>query len=115
MDFLKQTAERILTLFPLNNIIIFESMPDFADNTRAVFDALLTEYSSVFYDYLLCGRPIGLCWEDFEEYNRNVGFTVDIDEALEGCERLYTVDALCAFIADVARGTRPSAGRTCRQ
>jgi len=67
-------------------------------------DALLTDYSSVFYDYLLCDRPIGLCWEDFEEYNRNEGFTVDIDEALEGCERLYTADALCAFIADVAEG-----------
>ena len=69
-----------------------------------VCDALLTDYSSVFYDYLLCDKPIGLCWEDFEEYSRNEGFTVAPDKAMAGGERLYTADDLCAFIADVADG-----------
>ena len=41
-----------------------------------VADALLTDYSSVYYDYLLLDRPIGLCWDDYEEYKAN-GFKVN--------------------------------------
>ena len=41
MNFLKKAAERVITLFPLKNIIIFESIPDYTDNTRAVFDELV--------------------------------------------------------------------------
>ena len=67
-------------------------------------DALLSDYSSVYYDYLLCNRPIGLCWEDFEEYNKRDGFTVDPTFIMRGGEKLYTEQDLCNFINSVAKG-----------
>ena len=66
-------------------------------------DALITDYSSVFYDYLLCDRPIGLCWEDFEEYQKNEGF-VDgaIDNMKKASEILITKDDLACFIENLS-------------
>lgn len=37
-------------------------------------DSLITDYSSVFIDYLLLNRPIGFIVDDIEDYNRNNGF-----------------------------------------
>lgn len=67
-------------------------------------DAMLSDYSSVYYDYLLTDKPIGLCWEDFEEYNRNEGFTVDPEYAMSGGEKIYTAEDLCLFIERIANG-----------
>lgn len=66
-------------------------------------DALITDYSSVYYDYLLCDKPIGLCWEDFDEFNQNEGFAVDIDKMLSGGEKLYDVNDLCGFIERISK------------
>lgn len=67
-------------------------------------DALLSDYSSVYYDYLLKDRPIGLCWEDFEDYKSRNGFIVDPDYIMAGGEKIYTADDLCRFICNVADG-----------
>lgn len=67
-------------------------------------DALISDYSSVYYDYLLCNKPIGLCWDDFEEYNKREGFTVDINYIMSGGEKIYNADDLCSFITRVAQG-----------
>ena len=40
-------------------------------------DALITDYSSVYFDYLLLDRPIGFAADDFEEYERNRGFAFE--------------------------------------
>lgn len=67
-------------------------------------DALLTDYSSVYYDYLLLDRPIGLCWDDYDEYVRNEGFQVDPAVIMAGGEKIYQPDDLCGFISRVAGG-----------
>ena len=67
-------------------------------------DALLTDYSSVYYDYLLCDKPLGLCWEDYDLYSKNVGFAVDMDTVMAGGEKIYTTEDLCSFISHVANG-----------
>lgn len=67
-------------------------------------DALLSDYSSVYYDYLLCDKPIGLCWEDFEEYSQNEGFYDDPMVITRGGEKLWKPEDLCRFIADVRNG-----------
>jgi len=56
--------------------------------------ALISDYSSVYYDYLLVDRPIGLCWDDFDSYNELEGFTVDPHEMLAGGEKIYTPEEL---------------------
>lgn len=67
-------------------------------------DALLTDYSSVYYDYLLTDRPIGLCWDDYEVFKEREGFAVDMDKVMAAGEKIYTADDLCAFIAALAAG-----------
>ena len=73
-------------------------------NVLNASDALISDYSSVYYDYLIKNKPIGLCWEDFDEYERTEGFIVDPNVVMAGGEKIYTIDELCAFITRVAKG-----------
>lgn len=41
------------------------------------FDALLTDYSSVYFDYLITNKPIGFTIDDFESYSNGKGFIFD--------------------------------------
>lgn len=47
----------------------------------SVTDLLITDYSSVYFDYLLLDKPIAFSIDDYESYQRNVGFV--LDDALE--------------------------------
>jgi CDP-glycerol glycerophosphotransferase (TagB/SpsB family) len=90
--------------------LIFIKNDFFADKSFSNYqllgssDALISDYSSVYYDYLLCDKPIGLCFDDFEEYNKREGFTMDVNIILKGGVKLYNIDDLCAFVSDVADG-----------
>ena len=104
----QQDVSKISNLY-LSNIVLIDN--DFLDShgvsnyeLLGACDALLTDYSSVYYDYLLCDKPIGLGWEDFEEYNTNEGFTVDPDFIMKGGEKLYTTDDLICFTQRIASG-----------
>lgn len=70
-------------------------------------DAMVSDYSSVYYDYLLTDKPIGLAWEDVEEYKQKQGFALDPDLVFSGGEKLYNVEDFCAFIRRIARGEDP--------
>lgn len=67
-------------------------------------DALLTDYSSVYYDYTLCDKPIGAVWEDIEDYKKNPGFIIDIDYYWQGAVKIFSIDELNKFVLDVANG-----------
>ena len=67
-------------------------------------DALITDYSSVYYDYLLTDKPIGLVWEDYEEYKKNQGFALNPDLVYQGGEKIYSVDDFCVFIKRISNG-----------
>lgn len=67
-------------------------------------DALLTDYSSIYFDYLACNKPIGAVWEDVEFYRQNRGFCMDIDYYMSGSEKIYTVEDFLCFIEHVAKG-----------
>lgn len=79
-----------------NNLIPYEFMGS--------CDALLSDYSSVFYDFMVCNKPIGLVWNDIEEFKKNVGLFDFYEEATIGCIKIYTFEGLCDFIKSVAEG-----------
>lgn len=75
------------------------------DNYRlmASADALVSDYSSSAYAYLLLDRPIGFVLSDIEHYK--LGFSVEnIFDYLPG-KLIYTVNDFTDFISDVINGT----------
>ncbi len=48
------------------------------------FDALITDYSSIYLDYMLLERPIVFLPYDLEDYENSVGFTMDYMENTPG-------------------------------
>ena len=67
-------------------------------------DALLTDYSSIYFDYTLCDKPIGLIWEDYADYENNPGFALDMEYYMKGGVKIYNAEEFCSFIKDVADG-----------
>ena len=68
-------------------------------------DALLTDYSSVYFDYTLADKPIGVVWEDIEKYREYPGFAVNLSYYLQGAEKIFTIEDLCSFVDNVAKGS----------
>lgn len=66
-------------------------------------DALITDYSSVFYDYLLLDKPIGFTENDVTEYGKNRGFAVDPEKFRPG-KRIRSLKELETFITDLSKG-----------
>ena len=64
-------------------------------------DALITDYSSVYYDYLLTGKPIGLAIDDIKEYENKVGFSYNYYETIKG-KYLYNAKDIVNFIENIA-------------
>ena len=64
-------------------------------------DALITDYSSVYYDYLMCDKPIGIVWDDYEEYKKNVNFAVDMDYHMKAGEKIYNIQDFELFIKNL--------------
>lgn len=92
--------------FPKNSNIVFLKNKDiFAfgltpTSTLACGDALITDYSSVTFDYLLLNRPIGFLIPDFEQYKTEVdgGFVYDDPLSMLPGEKFVDQDGLEKFI-----------------
>lgn len=70
-------------------------------------DAMITDYSSIVFDYLLTGKPIALTWEDFEEYKERVGFAIDMNLLRSCSSLLYNPEDFDAFFRDLVEGNDP--------
>ena len=67
-------------------------------------DALISDYSSIYYDYTLCDKPIALIWEDIEDYRKTPGIAKGVEPLLAGGQKVYTIDELKDFVFDVHSG-----------
>jgi CDP-glycerol glycerophosphotransferase len=72
---------------------------------------LITDYSSVWTDYLVADRPILLFCPDYEEYGATRGFNVPDLAAVAPGQLVTDVAALAGFVADVAAGRDPQGAR----
>jgi CDP-glycerol glycerophosphotransferase (TagB/SpsB family) len=64
-------------------------------------DALITDYSSVFYDYLLLDRPIGFTVDDVEEYGKKRGWAVENPNELKPGKRIANQSDFYEFLDDL--------------
>lgn len=68
------------------------------------FDALLTDYSSIAFDYLLLDRPIGYTIDDMDYYQQKRGFTIDAPETLMSGALIRDYEGLLKYISAVEDG-----------
>ncbi len=67
-------------------------------------DAMITDYSSIFYDFLLLDRPIGFTEDDVNDYGDTRGFAFDNPDDYKPGMKLKSIDDLYQFIDNVACG-----------
>lgn len=70
----------------------------------ACADALVTDYSSIYFDYLLLDRPIGFTCDDLDAYGGSRGFVVSDPLALMPGMKLKTYADFHAFAEKAAAG-----------
>lgn len=92
------------------NIIVF-SHDNFLDENLDLYrllkqsDALITDYSSVFYDFLLLNRPIGFTEDDIGEYGSNRGFAISDPDWFRPGMKLRDSDDFYKFVMTVVKET----------
>ena len=72
------------------------------------FSALISDYSSVTFDYLYLDRPIAYTLDDFEEYKISRGFAMENPLDYMPGHHVHTYDDLTRFISDVVNGNDES-------
>lgn len=70
-------------------------------------DALITDYSSVYYDFLLADKPVAAVWEDLQEYLELPGLIDNYEYYMSGAEKVYNRDDFIVFLDNVACGRDP--------
>lgn len=64
-------------------------------------DSLLTDYSSVFIDYLITGKPMAFVFDDMESYSSSRGFNFDDPLDYLPGEKLTSADEFLNYLADL--------------
>lgn len=67
-------------------------------------DALITDYSSVYYDYLLTNKPIGLVIDDLNEYSKKNGFWYGEYKSFIKGQYIETYEDFISFVNELSRG-----------
>ena len=67
-------------------------------------DALITDFSSIYFDYLMLNKPIAFVGPDSDQYGKNRGYAFDNIEDLMPGPQIKTAEEFSAFLASVAKG-----------
>ena len=86
-------------------------IPDYADTNEvlSIVDVLITDYSSIFFDFLVTGKPILFYVWDAESYVQERGSYFSLDE-LPG-PTLYTISELIGAFEDIERHKEESSSK----
>lgn len=68
-------------------------------------DALITDYSSVYFDFLLTQKPIGFVLDDMDEYGDKRGFAIENPLELMPGEKIFSEEDFIKFIENICSGT----------
>lgn len=67
-------------------------------------DALITDYSSVYFDYLLLDKPIAFTIDDIERYKKERGFVFENPQEYMPGPHIENLEEIKEFISNVAEG-----------
>ncbi|MFQ9696320.1 MAG: CDP-glycerol glycerophosphotransferase family protein [Zhenhengia sp.] len=67
-------------------------------------DALITDYSSIYVDYMMLDRPMAFTLDDLEDYRANKGFVFENPLSYMPGNHLYTFEDMKCFIEELAKG-----------
>jgi CDP-glycerol glycerophosphotransferase len=86
-------------LLNIPNVYLFSAttyveIMDYLNN----FDLLITDYSSIYFDFLLLDRPMIFLPYDYEEYNKKIGFTVPYHDFTPGYKPSTLKDFMAAIM-----------------
>lgn len=99
----KADFEKLSNIKTLSNDDLLDQGIELYD-LLAESDALITDFSSVFADYLLTDKPIAFELSDYENYSKGKGFIIDNPlERMPG-KFIYNKDDLHDFINEVVAG-----------
>lgn len=68
-------------------------------------DGLITDYSSIYFDYLLLNRPIGFVVEDMHKYEMERGFLLEPPKDYMPGRFIKTYEDMLLFVESVVEGT----------
>ena len=89
-----------------------EQMPDFSsEELLIVADILITDYSSIIFDYMILGKPIIKFVPDLEKYQENRGFYISYDD-LPGI-KVQNVDELIQAVKNLPFGNKQDEIQLC--
>lgn len=101
-----QDMTNIRKIPKMNNIVVLDDLEAKSKGINIYkmmqfVDALISDYSSVAYSFLLLDKPIGFILNDLNDYNR--GFIVDDKDFILPGSIINCVDDFIGFIQDVLR------------
>lgn len=66
-------------------------------------DALITDYSSIFFDYMLLDKPMAFTLDDYDDYSSRRGFAVKDPMSLMAGHKIRTSQDFLTFVQDIAQ------------
>ncbi|MBD3340686.1 MAG: hypothetical protein GF353_16380 [Candidatus Lokiarchaeota archaeon] len=95
-------SENIISLTEIGNINILNKETDIQE-LLLISDILITDYSSVFIDYMLLDRPIILYTYDYDEYISNRGIYYDNLEEIAPGPLIHNVEGLIESLKNIEK------------